>query len=73
MGPSLRSRIKKTEHAVEAPLLTPSEEIHEGVISREYDGFNYWDNQGIIMIDYLEQGRTINGTYYADELRRLRQ
>jgi hypothetical protein len=25
------------------------------------------------MIDYLEQGRTINGTYYEDELRRLRQ
>jgi histone-lysine N-methyltransferase SETMAR len=25
------------------------------------------------MIYYLAQGRTINGTYYADELRRLRQ
>jgi transposase len=25
------------------------------------------------MIDYLKQGRTINGTYYAYELRRLRQ
>ena len=25
------------------------------------------------MIDYLEQGRTINGAYYAGELRRLRQ
>ena len=25
------------------------------------------------MIDYLEQGRTINGAYYAAELRRLRQ
>jgi hypothetical protein len=25
------------------------------------------------MIDSLEQGRTINGTYYADELRCLRQ
>jgi histone-lysine N-methyltransferase SETMAR len=32
-----------------------------------------WDSHGIIMIDYLGQGRTINGTYYADELRRLRQ
>jgi hypothetical protein len=26
----------------------------------------FWDSQGIIMIDYLEQGRTIYGTYYAD-------
>jgi hypothetical protein len=32
-----------------------------------------WDSQGIIMIDYLEQCRTIYGTYYADELRRLHQ
>ena len=32
-----------------------------------------WDGQGVIMIDYLEQGCTINGAYYAGELRRLRQ
>ena len=24
------------------------------------------------MADYLEEGRTINGAYYAEELRRLR-
>jgi hypothetical protein len=30
-------QIKKTEHEVEAPLLTPSEEILEGAISREDD------------------------------------
>ena len=33
----------------------------------------FWDSQGVIMVDYLEQGRMINGAYYADELRRLRQ
>jgi hypothetical protein len=54
---------------VEAPWLTPSEEF----ISWEDDGFIFWDSQVIIMIDYLEQGRNMNGTYYADELRRLRQ
>ena len=32
-----------------------------------------WDSQGVIMIDYLEQGCTINGAYYAGELKRLRQ
>jgi histone-lysine N-methyltransferase SETMAR len=31
-----------------------------------------WYSQEIIMIDYLEHGRTRNGTYYADEFRRLR-
>ena len=33
----------------------------------------FWDSQGVIMIDYLEQGRTINGAYHAAELRRLCQ
>ena len=25
------------------------------------------------MVDYFEEGRTINGAYYAEELRRMRQ
>ena len=33
----------------------------------------FWDSQGVIMIDYLEQHHTINGAYNAGELRRLRQ
>ena len=33
----------------------------------------FCDSQGVIMIDYLEQGRKINGAYYAGELRRLFQ
>ena len=31
----------------------------------------FWNSQGVIMIDYLEQGRKINGAYYAGELRQL--
>ena len=31
------------------------------------------NSQGVIVIDYLEQGRSINGAYYAAEMRRLRQ
>ena len=33
----------------------------------------FWDSQRVIMVDYLEQGRTIIGAYYAAELRRLCQ
>ena len=33
----------------------------------------FWDSQGVIMADYLEEGRTINSAYHAQELRRLRQ
>ena len=34
---------------------------------------NYFWSQGVIMFDYLEQGRTINSACYADKLRRLHQ
>jgi hypothetical protein len=53
---------------VKAPCLTSSEEIQENAMMAS----NCLDSQGIIMIDYPEQGRTINGTYYGDELKRLR-
>ena len=33
----------------------------------------FWDSQGVIMIEYLDQGRPINGAYYVEELRQLRQ
>ena len=33
----------------------------------------FWDNQGIIMVDYLEKGPMIHGAYYAEELRQLHQ
>ena len=33
----------------------------------------FWDSQRAIMIDCLEQGRTINGAYCAGELRQLSQ
>nr|XP_033783950.1 histone-lysine N-methyltransferase SETMAR-like [Geotrypetes seraphini] len=32
----------------------------------------FWDFLGIIFIDYLEKGKTINGEYYAGLLQRLR-
>ena len=33
----------------------------------------FWASQGVIMIDYLEQGKMINDAYFAGKLRRLRQ
>ena len=33
----------------------------------------FWDSQGVIMNDYLEQDCTIKGLYYAGKLRWLRQ
>ena len=33
----------------------------------------FWYSQCVIMVDYFEEGRTMNGAYYAEELRRLCQ
>ncbi|CAJ0966195.1 unnamed protein product, partial [Ranitomeya imitator] len=33
----------------------------------------FWDAEGIIMVDYLEKGATITGSYYAEQIRRLRE
>ena len=35
----------------------------------------FWDSQGVIMVDYLEEGCMINGAYYyyAEELWQLHQ
>ena len=33
----------------------------------------FWDAKGIVFIDYLEKGRTINGEYYAALLKQLRK
>ena len=32
----------------------------------------FWDSEGILMIDYLERGKTITGVHYADQIRKLR-
>ena len=33
----------------------------------------FWDSQGVITVEYLDEGRTINGDYYAEELGRRRK
>jgi [histone H3]-lysine36 N-dimethyltransferase SETMAR len=32
----------------------------------------FWDTEGILLLDYLQKGQTITGTYYANLLMRLR-
>lgn len=33
----------------------------------------FWDRRGILMIDWLPEGQTINSAYYIDQLKRLRE
>jgi hypothetical protein len=32
----------------------------------------FWDAKGILLIDYLQKGKTINGEYYANLLNHLK-
>ena len=58
---------------MEAPWLTPPKKFKRVSSAVKVMASVFWDSQGVIMIDYLKQGRTINGAYYAAELRRLHQ
>jgi [histone H3]-lysine36 N-dimethyltransferase SETMAR len=33
----------------------------------------FWDSEGVLMIDYLERGKTVTGAYYAELIRKLRE
>ena len=58
---------------MEAPRLTPPMKTKRVHSAGKVMASIFWDSQGVIMSEYLEQGRMINGAYYAGELRRLRQ
>ena len=32
----------------------------------------FWDSHGVILIDYLQKGKTVTGTYYASLLDKLK-
>jgi histone-lysine N-methyltransferase SETMAR len=33
----------------------------------------FWDSEGVLMIDYLQKGKTVTGVYYAELIRKLRE
>ena len=33
----------------------------------------FWDAQGLLLVDYRQKGYAVNGQYYSDLLRRLRE
>ena len=58
---------------METPWLTPPKKFKMVHSVGKVMASIFWDGQGPIMIDYLEQGPTINSAYHASELWRLRQ
>src|ERR1700743_1771577 len=33
----------------------------------------FWDSEGVLMIDYLKRGKTVQGVYSAELIRKLRE
>ena len=58
---------------MEVPCPTPSKKFKRVSSAGKVMDTTFWDSQGVIMLDYLEEGRIINDAYYAEELRRLFQ
>ena len=64
---------KNAEQTMEAPWLTPPKNFNRVHLAGKVMALIFWDSQRVIMINYLEQGCTINVAYYAGEWRWLRQ
>ena len=60
---------------MEAPWLTPPKKFKwvSSAGNSKVMASVFWDSQCDIMANDLEEGRTINGAYYAEEQMRLRQ
>ena len=54
-------RVKNAEQTMEAPWLTPPKKFKRVHSVGKVMTSIFWDSQEVIMVDYLEQGRTING------------
>ena len=50
---------------MEEPWLAPPKKFKRVHSAGKVMASIFWDSQGVIMIDYLEQGRTIIGVYFA--------
>ena len=57
---------------MEAPWLTSPKTFKRVHSAGKGMASIFWDSQGVIMIDYLEQDCILNGAYYAGEMRQPR-
>ena len=73
MGPSLYPRGQTTIETMEAPRLTLAKEVKDFPSAGKVMASVFWDADGILLIDYLKKGQTINGTYCASLLMQIRE
>ena len=65
--------VKATVNAM-APLIVPeSKEVQASIFSQKIVATVFWDRKGILLIDFLERGLTINADVYCETVRKLRR
>ena len=60
--------LRQKRRACEDSTLTPLLRIKRVSLAGKVRISILCDGQGVIMVDYLQKGRTIYGAYYAEEL-----
>ena len=51
----------------------PPKEANTGMFPGKVMITMFWDAEGVLLVDYLDEGHTITWAYYADLLRQLRE
>ena len=64
---------KKQSMQWKHPSSPPSKKFKRVSSARKVMASIFWDNQGVVRVDYLREGCTINSAFHAEELRRLCQ
>ena len=69
---SLYARNKNTVQTVDCKGETGSEKAKTVFSAGKVMATLFWDSRGVILIDYLQKGKTITGAYYASLLDKLK-
>ena len=52
-------------NAVEARVFAKPQEIQGAAICRQGHGLCFWDTQGVVLVDFVPPGHTVNADYYC--------
>jgi histone-lysine N-methyltransferase SETMAR len=67
--PEMKEQSKQWKHPTSPPPKKAKAVMSAGKVMASV----FWDSEGVLLVDYLQKGHTITGTYYADLLRQLRE
>ena len=73
MGPSLHLESKGQSKQWKHPSSSQPKKAKTVLLAGKIMASVFWNADGILMVEYLQKGQTINGTYYASLLRQLRE